>query len=210
MARHRRQRTGLKRPASAFAPGAGRDGKMISWEQLDSTNNPVGLTTAFPTLAFATGANQTRFTTLMPPNVTRGAVTLERIRGGISVFPGVVELAADFLNWPLMLTIQLVPLADGAILDAAVLSAKNSADMESNRIIWQRSYYPEGGGTITAPGALERHSCPNNGDVDVKSRRRFDRAEWALLLTCDNDSSVSTATVISINLRGLFRAADGL
>lgn len=211
MARRRRQRRGtLSKPAGAFAPAV-KGGRTIAWESINLTTTPIVISGAFPTLAFTTGLIATRFVTLIPENVLRGPITLERVRGQIHVWHGVTESAADLANWPIKISMQLAPLTAGVIQNSAILSSRNSADLESNRFIWKRDYYPRTGTSITAPGALEKLSSEDHSEIDIKSRRRFDRATWALILTCDCDTSVqSIGTLVAINLRALFRTPDGV
>jgi len=165
---------------------------------------------AFPTLAFSVGGESIRFVTLIPANVTRGVVTLERIRGHIQLYWNGAQLAANFDRFFVKLGIQLVPVRNGVILDASVLSLNNSADQENNAIVWQRSYYPDTGGTITAPGAVELHTQKQSSVVDVKSRRRFDRALWALVLSANVTAAAEAGIFATVKLRGLFRASDAL
>jgi len=212
MARPRRRaRTTLKRPASAFAPGQARDGKGIQWEYIMDQPIPITAAAFFPTAVRSVGAIDTKSVTILPGNVLRGTVTLERIRGTLEVYFSSVELAASFDNWFIHVQLQLVPLRDGDIVDAATLSPSNAADQESNKIIWQRVYYPRAGTTITSPGALEVHESNYIGmEVDVKVKRRFDRATWALILVADCESNSFPLHSVAGQFRALFRAADGV
>ncbi len=200
----------MNRGPSAFAPSRLPGGRALSWEALGAGAAVAPMTTNLPNLAYTTAAIQTRYVTLIPINVTRGVVTLERVRGSIWTWLGEVETTADLANWATLMTVQLVPVRNGAIIDDSVLSARNTADLENNRIIWQRAFYPMGGATITGPGPLEYYDMRGNGDVDIKSRRRFDRALWALILTADIDISIAGVNQSAFRLRGLFRAPDGL
>lgn len=197
--------------ASAFAPSEDRKGKTLAWEDIYDSPIPEAITTNLSTAVRIVGVTQTRFLTLIPVSVTRGTVTLERIRGTLAVYFSVTELAASFDNWPVHYQIQLVPARDGAITTEAILSPQNTADQESNRILWQRSYYPKSGGTITGAGAVELHESNYSGiEVDVRVKRRFDRATWALILVADVETTAGTLHVVGGHLRALFRAADGI
>lgn len=157
------------------------------------------------------GQVQTRQFTLIPANVTRGVVTLERIRGFIEVYFDSAELASALENWFVHLMITLTPVRDGDIDLTSVLSPGNQADQENNRILWQRLYSPRAGTTITAPGALEKHESNFVGqEVDVKSKRRFARDSWGLSLVMDCNVAAESLHLGAASLRGLFRAGDGL
>jgi len=148
---------------------------------------------------------------LVPVNVLRGPVSLLRIRGSLDVFFLESETTADFDNWRVQLGIQLVPARNGVVDIAATLSLNNAADQESNRILWQRVYYPKPTTTITAPGAVEMFASNYKGqEVDVKVKRRFDRATWALVLSMDVNIDAEALHAVGGTLRGLFRASDAL
>ncbi len=210
---HRRRnfRSTSKKGATAFAPSASRDGRTLGWESLSGPAvPPVIQSTVFNVSSLLVGSVNTRFVTLVPQNLTRGTITLERIRGHLAFYwDQANDLAVDLDRWPIMVGIQLVPLRDGAIQNPSVLSMRNAGDLESNRILWRRTYMPDTGTTITSPGAIERTGCRyNNIEIDVKSRRRFDRATWALVMSMDID--VDSVALASLELRGLFRSSDGL
>lgn len=201
----------MKKAASAFAPGTGRDGKTVQWEYILDNPIPEPISTFMPTAIRSVGAIDTKSRALVPANVLRGTVTLERIRGCLEVYFSSVELASSLDNWFVHMQIQLVPLRDGDANDAAVLSPSNAADQESNKIVWQRVYYPRAGTTITSTGALEMHESNYVGiKVDVKVKRRFDRATWALILVADCESNAFPLHLMAGQMRALFRAADGL
>jgi len=209
---HRRRifRGPSKKGATAFAPSVGRDGRSLGWESMSGASpTPSAIATALPTNAQAAGGINTNFVTMLPQNLTRGVVTLERLRGHIAIYFSEVELAAAFVNWPVFMSIQLVPLHDGAIVNLAVLSSRNAGDLESNRFLWRRAYMPQRGTPIVGPGALQ-FDTHNGFEVDVKSKRRFDRANWALILVADVEATAMTLHQISVEMRGLFRTADGV
>ncbi len=213
MARFRRQSRGGVRPraASAFATAEDRKGKTIQWESLIDEGIPDFLNIVLPTIVRTVGAFTTRAVAIIPVSVTRGAVTLERVRGVMDVYFSSVELAASFDNWPVHMTIQVVPAADGAIDLTSCLSPGNAADQESNRIIWPRLYYPRAGTTITGPGAVELHESNYVGhEVDIKVKRRFDRATWGLALVCETETNAFALHAVGTRLRALFRGSDGI
>lgn len=199
------------RAASAFAPGESAKGKTLQWELILGQPTPAAIDVQFGTVVRTVGVNQTRLQVLVPGNVTRGTVTMERVRGHIQIFFNPAELAANFDNWPIYVQLQLVTLQSGTILSGAALSPRNSADQESNKIIWQRVYYPAVGATITGPGALE--FSPDQFaaiELDVKVKRRFDRSLWALALIVEGETTGLTLHQMSGHMRALFRSSDSL
>jgi len=206
----RHSRRAPKQGPSAFAPAKLRDGRSLTWEQLAVTAVPATWNTEFVNLAHTSGTIATRFRTLLPQNVVRGTVTLERVRGTIQVFFDEDILGGDFNEWSLWLQLQLIPIQDGAIVNAGVLSPRNAADLESNRILWRRDYYPAAGTGISIGAATMRPATQNVLEFDVKSRRRFDRALWALAMVADMEVLGGGTHRISTDVRTLFRASDGV
>ena len=47
-------------------------------------------------------------------------------------------------------------------------------------------------------------------EVDIKSKRRFDRALWALVLSLTSETTSQNDHFTAIDLRGYFKAADAL
>jgi len=165
-----------------------------------------------PNLAYTAGIFDVRYAILMPVNVLRGAVTLMRMRGSIHCYFDVTNVGAvngdtgAFMS----MTMQLVPVRDGAIVDLSVLNPINSADLESNRILWRRDYFPS---LVVTGGLLDGQrvlSQLGDTEIDVKSKRRFDRANWALVLSVSLATFVNNQHRIGLSLRGLFLATDGL
>ncbi len=201
----------MAKPASAFAPGKMASGQAMTWEALLDAPSLTSLNTVFATQNRIIGAFNVRSLVMIPGNVTRGTVTMLRVRGTIEIYFSSAELAANVDNWPVHMQLQLVPLQDGGVNNAAVLTPSNAADQESNKIIWQRSYYPRAGTTITGPGAVELHENNYIGlEVDIKSKRRFDRANWALVLVVEVETAAGALHFLTGRLRALFAAADGL
>ena len=211
MARSRRRARGtLKRPATAFAGGSTGTGKSVGWESILNDEEPQQIDSLLPTLVRTSAGNiQTRARSLLPINVTRGIVTMLRVRGTIAVYFDTNELSTSLANWAVHFSIQLVPARNGVFQTAAILTPSNSADQESNRIVWQHMYYPQSGGTITIPGDIEFHDTWHT-DVDVKVKRRFDRAVWDLMLVADVEAGAALRHLSCGYLRALFATADGL
>ena len=200
----------MTKPASAFAGGE-RGGKSLQWEYIFDNPVPAPISTVVAANVRIVGTIQTRIVALVPVNVTRSVVTLERIRGHLEVFFSVAELTADFDNWFVHAQLQIVPARNGVMAAISALSPGNAADQESNKIIWQRFYVPEAGFTITSPGALELTSSSSAGmEIDVKVKRRFDRAVWALALVIDTNVDAKALHHMSCSLRALFRTTDGV
>lgn len=199
----------MTRSATAFAPARLSGGRALSWESLAGTG--VGLTgfaqlgVFLPNLAYNPAANlDVRYRVLTPVNVTRGVVTLERVVGQMFIlnineeFPATVEMS-----------LQLATIRDGSIVDQAVLNTGNAADLESNKLIWRRLYVDG------LRGSGQNIFCTQDvgmSDIQVRVRRRYDQATWALILVALHDSTTHSAQGLSINcnLRGLFRAPDGI
>ena len=199
------------KPASAFAAGEDRKGKTLQWESLMNEGNPDFINNQLPTIVRTVGAFTTRALTLIPVNVTRGAVTLERVRGVLDVYFDEAETTASFNNWAVHMTLQVVAAADGTIDLPQCLSPANAADQESNKIIWQRLYYPRAGATITGPGAVEFSQSNYAGlEVDIKVKRRFDRSTWGLALVAECETNAFALHIFGGRLRALFRGSDGI
>lgn len=213
MARHRRGRARrtLKRPATAFAGGQTSGGKTIGWESIMNAPTPVALATLFNNQIRTVSGIATKALQMIPVSVTRGTLTMLRVRSTIEVYFSSVKLAAALANWPVQLSMQLVPARNGVFEPEAILSTNNAADQESNRIVWQRQYYPNARTTITSPGALKVHTSTSHGmEVDVKVKRRWDRANWALMLIANVELNAAVLHLAGGALRALFSTADGV
>jgi len=204
----------LKKPASAFAPAQGGSGKTIAWESIANDPVPEALNIAFPNVADVVAGQTLRFRTLLPENVTRGTVTLERIRGWVNTYTlgTIIDTAGQRANIPIPMNIQLAPIQNGVIIGGAVLDPSNAADNESNRIIWRQTYVPN----LNTPdgtaydGVRAFQNDYASSVIDIKSRRRFDRATWALIMTVVFDTVVEVDVDASVDLRALFRTGDGV
>lgn len=213
MARFRRRRAGMKgRPAGAFA-GAMRSGRTLAWESLSVSHIPAILPTSFPTVSNVAGGVTTRLLTLVPENVTRGAVTLERIRGNVFVmWAHSATFGNNGINFiPVPMNIQLVPVANGVLALNSVLDPANAADLESNRILWRQTWYPDfamDAGTLVAGTRFFAARQPL--ELDVKVKRHFDRATWALTMVVRYPTVEEVFIHAGLDIRALFRTPDGL
>lgn len=213
MARRGRRTRTLRKPASAFAAGVGSGGRTLAWEALDTNQRPVFLVTQFPNLAFTAGGFDIRYTVLVPVNLLRGAVTVVRIRGQVVCYFDQLIIAgtngdnAAFIA----MQIQLVPIANGVIQDTMVKSPLNAADLESNAIMWRRSYTPAfsnaNGELIDGQRVFHQHQVT---ELDVKVQRRFDRANFALIMVVATDGAADSVHRCGLDVRALFKAPDGL
>ncbi len=212
MARFRRKPRGIGKPASAFAGGTGSTGRTLAWEALTTTETPATADNQFNNLAFVAGVFSIKYQVLVPVNLVRGALTVVRIRGSMATYFDAVGMGASgsedeaFVSSAIMLT----PIGNGVIQDVDVLNPLNSADLESNRILWRRTYTPflTGDGGVLASNRMHHQKQPT--EIDVKVKRRFDRANWALIWVIAISTSALLETRIGVNLRGLFLAPDGV
>jgi len=222
------RRRGMKRAASAFAP-AKSGGGHLDWEASGTTcwsiiDNvfPLKGTTYGITCDGAQVDYQTMGLVLIPLNEARGTITLLRVRGYLGCANSTITGAnQDFLrrhtvHWML----QLVPRDPDLVTTPAalqLLSGNKSADQESNRIIMQWvSFY---GGEYGAQFAVEDPIPPAAfveantwfREIDVRTKRRFLRAQWALVLSATTVFPESfEENRVYANFRMLFRADDGI
>ena len=205
----------MSKPASAFA-SASSGGRTLSWESLSVEYTPTPLTTHFPNNAKVIGGLQLAYRVILPVNPLRGAITLERARGHVAFWVDDADVAATLANGVLSSNIQLVPVDQGAITDDAVLSPADPFDLESNRVLWRRTYLPDLQAADTVPqwGGLRLRpmwgDTTDRGVLDIKVKRRFDRANWALIqAVLYNAVNFGNAHAMS-DIRALFLAPDGL
>lgn len=186
-------------------------GRSLSWEALATTTDLENLTLQFINAAVVAGGFTSRFRVLIPVNVSRGPITLLRIRGRmlttwtetmLAAASGTERVAVPY-------NIQLVNIRNGAIDPSGVLDPRSGADMESNRIIWRYTAYP----TFGARGGVNvgaTNVFTETYDIDVKVKRRFDRATWALIMCVSYDSADEVLVDTSLDMRALFMTPDGV
>lgn len=145
---------------------------------------------------------------LIPENVTRGVVTLERIRG--SIYISHAELFSALGDHLVTLGIQLVGVVNGVVPVTGILDPDNAADLESNRWIWRKQYSVTGSSFLVGAARQVMMAEPGPAELDIKSRRRFNRADWALFLTASTGLITPAEYFMGIDLRALFRSGDGL
>lgn len=190
----------MTRGPSAFAPSRASGGRSITWEQLALGVDLVTGILPTPNPNVAAGE---RFRVIEPGNITRGTVTLLRIRGSIAIRqPNEIANNVTMWRWG----IQLVPLRNGVIEAVSMLSLNNTADLENNRWLWRRSDY------TFLEGTGQQLMYNNSHEVDVKSKRRYARDEWGLILQCfTNQAGADFANnFAAVDLRALYATGDGL
>jgi len=214
----------MKPRATAFAP-AKSGGGNLSWEAAGTTcwstiTNVFGLATS--TYNISCDGQQTAYNTfglvLIPINETRGTVSLLRVRGYLGThLAGSPGNGAELREHTVHYILQLVPKLRHATAPSLpdqeqLLSGNLADDQESIRIIHQWVAFPAGehGLTVTSDGAGQPAETYWWREVDVKSKRRFNRAEYALVLSATIRSNVADLINAYANLRMLFRADDGL
>lgn len=150
----------------------------------------------FPNFRTA-GLNSIRFVPLLPQNVaTGGVVTVQRIVGNVWVYQEVVGseglLDTVLVNQQaISLSVQLAPIRAGLVSVEFPLDINNIGDLDSQNLMWRHYYAPveqPSGGlrTIADDGVAERGwvhiGAPTA--VDIKSMRKFDRSQFALIFAC--------------------------
>lgn len=213
MARPRRRRAGVgNKKASAFAPGT-KGGRALSWESISLDSTTRIHSDVFNVLAFTAAGSDVRYQVLIPPNVLRGVITLERMKIEWDTYfrSGPIALAIPNAFTSIPWNIQLVPVRDGTIDDTAVLDPRNRADIENNAIIARGMRTPlltdTAGATV---GAVRSFNCRQPVSMDIKSKRRFDRATWALIHVCSSPAGLTADWLHNIDIRALFLAPDGV
>jgi len=213
-------------PPSQFAARMDQKGRTLQWENLFGSFQAQELDTLtfLETYDSATGSQQW-VRQLVGENLTRGQVTMLRVRGNTCIWAsrlgfagptagpllpspvldGAGELGAFLQIWE---SIQLVPVVDGGI-DTTVntnsfMQVANTANQESTRIVWQRFRCAKLGAVDlgaasagTAQTVLAYQSCQADTDVDVKVARRWNRSGWGLFYAIE---AVPQMTTPELNL----------
>lgn len=187
-------------------------GRTLAWESLKTEFFVDQMTNILPVIDSTAAGIDVRFVSLIPINVTRGAVTLTRIVGAIRIFFNDLDIGAagGTIDACLPMNIQLVPARNGVLEVGAVLDPRNSADAESNRIIWRGTYTPEGSTSGFLLNTVRMYGSHEPSKIDIKSQRRFDRATWGLILAASFETADFFNLRSVVDLRGLFKSADGL
>jgi len=225
--RRRRRAFGRRRRAvaSAFAP-AKSGGGNLTWEAAG--------TTCWSTIDQVFGSKGTLYQVecdgepvdyrtyalvLIPINTNRGTVTLLRVRGYLGCasknFGNVDQ--SELREQTVHFMLQLVPHEPTLInnIDATQLLSGNLAtNQESNRIImqWIRTV----GGEFVTQHSFTDPVAPNGDsvwfrEIDVRTKRRFDRTQWALALTATTtEPGGFEVNRVFANFRMLFRTDDGI
>ena len=210
MRRRRNFRGPSQKGPSRFASAKGADGRSLGWEGLQIEPCYVPLSTA-TSLAFTTGTVQVRFQQLVPLNITRGVITLERMfiqmamifNQNILIDPGFTGACA---HW----NVQLVPSVGGAFDASAVINPRNIAELSSARQIWRHSFWPSMEGRELSSAFIPQVN--SRTEFDIKSRRRFDRDEYSLVLAVATEVPPGSGAEnhVAFDVRGLFRSGDGV
>lgn len=186
----------------------------MGWESLAMELDLDVLTVVMGVNAFVVGANTVRIRVILPHNLSRGVVTMMRVRGMINnVFP-ITNLAISVTGRRLMthaMNMQLVPVTNNTVVLDSVLDPANVTDQESNRVLWRHTYSADLNAQAgTDVGGLRFAQQKDATDLDVKSMRRWDRALWSLLLVSSYDTVEGFDHRLNLDIRGLFKASDGV
>lgn len=233
----RRRGFSVGRKPSQFASGRARDGRAVAWESIGGNFGFQSLGNEFVNTTYnIVGPPQysqhTRIA--VPTNLTRGQLTLERVRGYSKFYllqdideptgqqyypPNMIVDGNGSTVGVLWESLQLVPtingLLDFTINDNPVLQIANAASQSSNRIIWQRTHHLKLGGPIPVAALDMWEYMPSTGneEIDVKTRRRFDREQWTLIHSVEVPIVEAVAALqvqCSFNMRAIFRSYDSV
>ncbi len=217
---------GRSRGPSRFAGTAVAGGRQRNWISLGQnlTLGPGAITLAvFSAGARVSGANTIAFTPLLPQNVaTGGVVTVQRIVGNVWVYQEVVgsEGLLDTIlqdEQVLSLSVQLSPIRAGVVSVEFPLDINETGDLDSQNIMW-RHYYapaeqPAGGMRTLAGDGVAIRGWAHIGAptaVDIKSMRKFDRSQFALIFVCTVRTADVTDYMILFDFRALILQSGSL
>jgi len=206
--RSRRSRA-LGKPAGAFAGGTYRDGRAKDWEQIAGEFCWDPWDVVVPNnVATLTLCDENEFAlkrrTLLPLNVLTSQYTIERIVGHLEIvwfmsrFDG--TSLKNMLVLPIASGIQLIPRTGLTTAAAAVLSPRDTADLESNRWMWLNYANPMFQWHDFSDAVGDDALMGYRTKIDVKTRRRVDGANWQLDFV-----SVAHANAIDLALREAYR-----
>ncbi len=162
-----------------------------------------------------------RFVAILPQDIARGpTITMTRIVGHIQVATQVINAfggsdATPVVSTPnVNMSIQLLPVIAGVTSAASIVDPFNTSDIESSRIMWWRSYCAWHGpgsthNAVSGEAMKQVHSF-NEGMIDIRTKRRFDRSRYSLVLAWTADTVTSVRWAVTFNLRGLIASTAGL
>jgi len=204
--RLRRPRGGLNRPAGPFA-NAERGGRSLQWVGL----NAASLAVVAPAVTFTANAiNYNCFAMAPASGSLKGVHTLERIRGSLQYYTtssGIINTAA--LLWHSIQVVRLGP-ADTLTFNDTTIATFDQLAMDAQSIVYSHIIAPIAvlDGVLFNLQGTGRDDGLECGNVDMKTRRRIDFSQYALVNVLAHPNLAITR--IGLQLRGLFRAAGNL
>jgi len=220
---HRRRRSfrgssrGRQQGPSRFA-GSKRGARTLEWINLSGLTLPDTINVALPGL-HTIGAKEIRSVAILPENIASGGeVTLQRIVGSLAVYQAQNSLAQKqvLVTNMMSMSIQLVQVQHGQIDTASILDSQNASDLDSQNFLWRRDYHAGHVITDVVPAIAflgaddERGFIDPRVEIDVRSKRRFDRSQWALHLCATVAFVENNVWGISFLFRGLFLTSGGI
>jgi len=208
-----------------FSRGSNSRG-TLTWESLSLTNcydRWDALSVIGNVYTHCAESYITRFRTLVPPNATRGRVSMLRLRGYTRWLLD-SEWVNEMIGQPSQKrksfteAIWLVEAnATGGIGGADVPNVNSQFDQEKAQLVWQRANHTvrdQAWDNAAGTGDNYIGFHPSNYfEIDVKVKRTWDRTAWGLVYTADLLEAAFTATnapLMQLVVRGLFRAQDAL
>ena len=201
----------MRGSTSRFA-GTQVGSRQRNWISLDLDLIPTELQVHSP-LNRSVGTRTIAAHTLLPAAVADGGViTIKRIVGSVNFSRAVNFTVGDLENKvtgndPPLLTacIYLAPIRSGLVDISVFLDAQGASDLDSQNFMWRRTFSPNDAKTglvqtvVTATGTF-LYTAVGNNVLDVKSQRRYDRSQFALMFgyslataEYENDSWVVTS-----------------
>ncbi len=118
-------------------------------------------------------------------------------------------------NKGLSMSLQLIPAVNGLSGVAFAKDTFNSSDLDSTNIVWKRMYMPgltNSNIRVNIPDAIGDYFALPTPDpkLDIKSRRRFDRSQWALALVASIDNGLLNQWGIAYSMRMLIQSSGGI
>jgi len=165
------------------------------------------------------GAQTVRSLTLFPEALAVGGdVTLQRIRGDITVYMGesAINPSETTVANMMGLSIQLLPVINAAVLGSQVLDTHLVANQDSTNILWQQDYFPAMCDSTVVPNiaflnaGTEKALVAKRIPFDVKVKRRFDRSTWRLALCSTAVTAEESSWGVAERVRALFLTSGGI